>query len=452
MPERLHGSQPALLPTLIFLLFIVALVPPSAAASEVYVVTYEGPITPIAAEFLVQAIELAAQAGAEAVVIALDTPGGLDTSMREIIKAELNATVPVVVYVSPAGSRAASAGAFITVAAHVAAMAPGTNIGSASPVQMMGAGMDSTMAHKVTNDAAAYISSIAEQKGRNAEIARAFVTEAKNITAEEALALGVIEIMAPSVAALLDSLQGREVHLADSQRTLATAGAILVYPEMSVRQKFLKILVDPNVAYLLMLLGIYGIFFELSSPGSLVPGILGSIALLLALFAFQALPVDYSGFGLILLGVILLILEVKVPSYGTLSIGGAAALVLGSLMLFDAPEQWARVSLKVMIPSVGVFVGFFGLCVLLVIRGQKRPVVTGQQAMVGETGRVTAGIGGGDDPGKVVVHGEVWNAIADEPLGSEALVRVIRVEGRIVQVEPVPAEEASKRLTTQPRS
>ncbi len=452
MPDRLHGPRPAWLPSLICLLIIFAMMPPSVTAADVHVVVYEGPITPVAAEFLVQSIERAALVGAEAVIIALDTPGGLDTSMREIIKAELNASVPVVVFISPAGSRAASAGAFITVAAHVAAMAPGTNIGSASPVQMMGAGMDSTMAHKVTNDAAAYISSIAEQKGRNAEIARAFVTEAMNITATEALELGVIEIMAPSVAALLDSLQGREVILADSRQTLETASANLVHHQMSVRQKFLKILVDPNVAYLLMLLGIYGIFFELSNPGSLVPGILGSIALLLALFAFQALPVDYSGFGLILLGVILLILEVKVPSYGALSIGGTAALVLGSLMLFDAPEQWARVSMTVMIPSVIVFVGFFVLCVLLVIRGQKRPVVTGKQAMVGETGRVTSPITGGDQPGKIVVHGEVWNAIAEEPLGAETRARVVQVKGRIVQVESIPDEDSSESLTTQPRS
>jgi len=430
-----HGLRSSLLSALVGTLLLVAGLPPTASAGDVHIVTYEGPITPVAAEFLVQTIERATQDGGLALIIELDTPGGLDTSMRDIIKAELNAAIPVIVYISPGGSRAASAGAFITVASHVAAMAPGTNIGSASPVQMMGAGMDSTMAHKVLNDAAAYISSIAAEKGRDVETARAFVTEALNITAEEALQRGVIEFVVPSVAALLDSLQGRTIVLADTEQTLETADAKLVYHQMSARQKFLKILADPNVAYLLMLLGIYGIFFELSNPGSLVPGILGGISLLLAMFAFQTLPVDYTGFGLILLGVILLILEVKIPSYGVLSIGGIAALVLGSLMLFDSPEQWARLSLKVLIPSVMVFAGFFVLCVLLVIRGQKRPVITGMQALIGETARVTESIGGGDNMGKVVVHGEIWDAAADTIFDVGARVCVVQVPGRFVRVE-----------------
>jgi len=348
--------------------------------------------------------------------------------------------VPVIVYVAPEGSRAASAGAFITMAAHVAAMAPGTNIGSASPVQMGGADMDSTMAHKVKNDAAAYIASIATDKGRNAEVARAFVTEARNITAAEALAQGVIEIVAPGLPALVDSLEGRTVTVAGTERTLAVAGATLEERGLSARQKLLKRLADPNLAYILMLLGIYGLFFELSNPGSFAPGILGGICLLLALFAFQALPVDYTGAGLILLGVIMLILEVKVPSYGALSIGGITALVLGSLMLFDSPEEWARLSLRVLVPSVIVFAGFFLLCVWMVVRGHRRRVTTGPEALVGEVGRVIRGIDPGGGPGKVVVHGEIWDAVSDQEIPAQTRARIVALEGRLARVEPVSAD------------
>jgi membrane-bound serine protease (ClpP class) len=413
------------------------MVPGIGSGAEVHLVTYQGPITPVAAEFLVQNIEAAEAEGAVALVIQLDTPGGLDTSMRDIVKAQLGASVPVVVYVAPSGSRAASAGAFITLAAHVAAMAPGTNIGSASPVQMGGAEMDSTMVDKVTNDAAAYIASIAADKGRNEEVARSFVTEAVNLTADEALADGLIEIVAPNLPALLDSLQGRTISLDGTDVVLETAEADIVERDLSPRQKLLKALANPNLAYILMMLGIYGLFFELSNPGSLVPGILGGICLLLALFAFQTLPVDYTGVALILLGVIMLILEIKVPSFGALSIGGVAALIFGSLMIFDSPQEWARLSLRVLVPTVIVFAGFFVLCVWLVVRGQRRPVTTGPVALVGETGRVVQGL---DDPastGKIVCHGEIWDARSDLPAAVDSRVRVVAVEGRVVKVIPL---------------
>ena len=421
-----------LLPSIAFVFLLVA----PGLAGDVHLLPFEGAITPVAAEYLVEGIQAAEEGEAEAVIILLDTPGGLDSSMRLIVKAELNARVPVVVFVAPAGSRAASAGAFITLAAHVAAMAPETNIGSASPVQMGGASMDSTMSHKVTNDAAAYIASIAERKQRNPEIARAFVEEALNLTAAEAHEAGIIEFMVSDVSALLDSLQGRVVQIRGEDRTLETADARVIEHEMSARQKFLKQLADPNVAYILMLLGIYGLFFELSNPGAFAPGILGAISLLLALFAFQALPIDYTGVGLILLGVILLILEVKVPSFGVLSIGGIASLVLGSLMLFESTEAWARLSMAVMIPSVIVFAGFFLLCVWLVVRSRNRPVSTGPSALIGETGRVVQAIQGGTAPGKVVFHGEVWDAVAKEPIAEGSRIRVSGVEGRLARVEP----------------
>jgi len=326
----------------------------------------------------------------------------------------------------------------------VAAMAPGTNIGSASPVQMGGGDMDSTMVHKVTNDAAAYIASIAADKNRNEEIARSFVTEALNLTAAEALEKGVIEIIATNLSALLDSLQGRSVILDGEEIVLETAGAAFVQRKMSSRQKVLKALANPNLAYILMMLGIYGLFFELSNPGSLVPGILGGICLLLALFAFQALPVDYTGIALILLGVIMLILEIKVPSFGALSIGGVTALVFGSLMIFDSPQEWARLSLRVLIPTVIVFAGFFLLCVWLVVRAQKRPVTTGLGALVGETGRLVQGIENPAETGKVVCHGEIWDARADLPLAIDSRVSVVAVEGRVVKVIPESESDQSR--------
>jgi membrane-bound serine protease (ClpP class) len=416
--------------TLTFFAVIAAATP----AEVVHVLTYEGAITPAASEYIVGGIDRAEVAGAEVLVLRLDTPGGLDSSMREIVKRQLAATVPVVVYVAPSGSRAASAGAFITLAAHVAAMAPGTNIGSASPLQMGGAIADTTMAHKVLNDAAAYIAAIAVQRGRNADLARAFVVSADNVTAEEARSQRVIDLVVPTLPALLDSLEGRTVALATGPRVLRTRGAQMVSYEMSWRQNLLKRLADPNLAYILMLLGIYGLFFELSNPGALVPGILGGICLLLALFAFQTLPVNFAGVGLILLGTILFILEVKVQSYGGLTIGGLVSLVLGSLLLFDAGEPWARISLGVMIPALLVFGGFFVLCLWLVVKGQRRPVATGKQSLVGSRGRVVAAIPGGAQSGKVVCRGEVWDAVADGPLDAGRQIEVVQMNGRVACV------------------
>jgi len=445
----MHRIQPVILPLVLALSAALLAGPAFSRIPPVHLVTFQGPITPVAAEFLTRSLADAEDAGAGLLIIRLDTPGGLDTSMRDIIKAQFGAQIPVVVYVAPSGSRAASAGAFITLAAHVAAMAPGTNIGSASPVQMGGAGMDSTMTRKVFNDAEAYIASIAADRGRNVEAASRFVSDALNLTADEAREQGVIDIVAHDLPALLDSLQGRTVIVDGDEVALETTGAEVIEKEMSARQKILKALANPNFAYILMMLGIYGLFFELSNPGSLVPGILGAICLLLALFAFQALPVDYTGIALIILGGVMLLLEIKVPSFGLLSIGGVTALVFGSLMLFDSPEAWARLSLSVLIPTVMVFAGFCLLCVWQVIRSQRRPVTTGLGALVGETGRLVQGIESADDMGKGVFHGEIWYATAPVPLPPETQVRVVAVEGRIVRVVPVipdhPSPEQQRR-------
>lgn len=409
---------------------------PLAAPAAVHVLTYDGAITQIAAEYLTDGIRAAEDAAADAVLIELDTPGGLDTAMRDIVKAQLAAAVPVIVYVAPSGSRAASAGAYVTMAAHVAAMAPGTNIGSATPVNMGGAAMDSTMARKVVHDAVAYLVSIAEQRGRNADMARRFVEDAENLTAEQAVTENVIDLVAASRDDLMDAIDGRTVEVGGAEHTLRTADAELDERPLTARQRLLKTLVDPQVAYILLMLGFYGLFFELANPGAFAPGAIGGICLLLALYALQGLPTNEAGIGLILLGVVLLILEVKVTSYGALTLGGLVAMVLGSLILFESPESWARVGLRVILPSVGVFASFFLLCVWLVMRGQRRRVVTGNAALLGAVGRVVQPIAPGV-PGRAVIRGEVWSAGSGESIEEGCPVEVVAVEGRLAQVRRI---------------
>jgi membrane-bound serine protease (ClpP class) len=404
-----------------------------ATALEVHVLPYQGAITPVTAEFFVDGIAAAESEDAHAVILEIDTPGGLDSAMRDIVKAELNASIPVIVYVAPPGSRAASAGAYITMAAHIAAMAPGTNIGSGTPVSMAGAAMDSTMARKVVHDATAYLESIARERGRNIEIAKAIVEDAANLPALEALEKNIIDIVADDRGDLLEQIDGMEVEVGGDVVILKTADARLVEKQLSARQRFLKALVDPNVAYLLFLLGIYGLFFELSNPGSLAPGILGGICIILALFAFQSLPTNYAGVALLLVGVVMLILEVNVTSFGALTLGGITAMVLGSMILFDAPGDWAKLSVAVVLPTVLVTALFFLLCVWLVVRSQRRRVVTGQQAMVGEVGRVVEAIAAGAT-GKVVFHGEVWSATSEQRIEKDETIEVLSIEGRIAHV------------------
>lgn len=423
------------------LLIALLLVAAPATAAEVHLLGYQGAITPVTAEFLTDGIEAAAEANAVAVILEIDTPGGLDSAMRDIVKAELNARVPVIVYVAPPGSRAASAGAYITMAAHVAAMAPGTNIGSGTPVSMGGAVMDSTMTRKVVHDASAYLESIARERGRNIELAKAIVEDAANLPAHEALAQGIIDVVAADRGDLLAQVDGMEVEIAGEVVVLETADVRIVEKELSARQRLLKALVDPNVAYILFLLGIYGLFFELSNPGSLAPGILGGICIILALFAFQSLPTNYAGVALLLVGVVMLILEVNVTSFGALTIGGMTAMILGSMILFDAPGDWARLSLAVVVPTVLVTAAFFVLCVWLVVRSQRRRVVTGLEALIGESGRALDALGP-EAPGKVVFHGEVWNAVSDESIEKDAAVEVLAVEGRLARVRRIHPEGA----------
>ncbi|MCG2720490.1 MAG: nodulation protein NfeD, partial [Thermodesulfovibrionales bacterium] len=324
------------------------------------VITVNGAINPVVSEYLNKTILKANEKKVEALVIELDTPGGLDTSMRTIVKDIIASEVPVIVFVSPSGSRAASAGAFITLAAHIAAMAPGTNIGAAHPVGV-GEKMDKTMSEKATNDAAAYIRSLAEKRGRNAQWAEDAVRKSISSTEKEALEQNVIDLVANNLNSLLSDIDGRNIETIMGEKILHTKDAAVQREEIGIRQKILGFISDPNVAYMLMLLGFYGLFFELTNPGSLFPGVLGGICLILAFYAFQTLPVNYAGLLLIILAIILFILEVKIISHGVLTIGGIIAMIIGSLMLFDSPAPFMKLSLAVILPAVAITTLFFTL-------------------------------------------------------------------------------------------
>ena len=398
---------------------------------------YSGVINPVASEYVDKGLEKARALGAQALVLQLDTPGGLDKSMRLIIKSMLASPIPVVVYVAPAGSRAASAGVFITMAAHVAAMAPGTNIGAAHPVALGGGKMDKTMIEKVENDAAAYIRSLAERWGRNADWAEEAVRKSVSIQASEAVEKGVVDLLAPSLEELLAKIDGRALQAGGRTVTLATAGAPVVTVSMTLKQRILSFLSHPNVAYLLMLLGFYGIFFELSSPGALFPGIIGGIAIILAAYALQLLPVNWAGLALMALALVLFLLEIKVPSHGALTIGGVVALTLGSLMLFDSPDPLLRVSLKVIIPAVVVTSGFFIFLVGKTAQAHRARVTTGREGLVGAEGVVREWA---DGHGTILLRGELWKAESQSALESGQEVTVTETEGLTLTVTPPEGE------------
>ncbi len=395
---------------------------------------WEGAISPASSMYILRLLEQAEERDATALLLELATPGGLETAMREVCQSFLNAQVPVVVYVHPSGARAASAGVFITMSAHVAAMTPGTNIGSAHPVAV-GGQMDSTMAEKVTNDSAAFARSIAAERNRNAEWAERAVRESISATAAEALDLRVIDLLADSVPELLRQLDGRIVTLPDGQRTLHTRDATLERIEPTFREKLLAYLADPNIAYILMLLGIYGLIFELQNPGAIFPGVVGAISLVLAFMSFQTLPVNTAGLALIILAVILFLLEIKITSYGLLTIGGVISMLLGSLMLFDTVEPAMRLSLGVIIFAVVITALFFAVAVGLGLKAQSKKVVTGTEGLVGETGRAHTDL---DPDGTISVHGEFWQATSLDgtSIAAGTRIEVMQVAGLQLQVRP----------------
>src|SRR5438034_8706770 len=333
-------------------LVLLAAAPASAAPAPVATVVIDGVISPVTLRLIESALTRAKAGGAQALVIQLDTPGGLERSMRAICQRLLNAEIPVVVWVGPTGARAASAGVFITMSAHVAAMAPATNIGAAHPVAISGGG-DKEVMKKIANDAAAFARSIAVERGRNADWAEKAVRESVSITERDAVRLKVVDLVADSMTDLLAKVDGRSVRTVKGPVTLATRGATVLPIEIGFRDRFLNVISDPNVAYVLMMLGMLGLFFELSTPGVVLPGVIGGISLILAFFAFQNLPINYAGLLLILFGIVLLVAEIKIVSHGVLAIGGIVAMALGSLMLYDATEIGFRISWWVIAPTVG---------------------------------------------------------------------------------------------------
>src|SRR6058998_3137381 len=418
-------------------LVLLAAAPASAAPAPVATVVIDGVISPVTLRLIESALTRAKAGGAQALVIQLDTPGGLERSMRAICQRLLNAEIPVVVWVGPTGARAASAGVFITMAAHVAAMAPATNIGAAHPVALSG-GVDKESMKKIENDAAAFARTIAVERGRNAEWAEKAVRDAVAITERDALKLKVIDLVADSVPDLLEKVDGRTIKLSKGPVTLATKGAPVRPIEIGFRDRFLNIITDPNVAYVLMMLGMLGLFFELSNPGVVLPGVIGGISLILAFFAFQSLPINYAGLLLILFGIVLLIAEIKIVSHGVLAIGGMVSMALGSLMLFDAPEVGFRVSWLVIGPTVAATAGLFLFVVAAGVRALGRPPATGAEGLIGKTATVRERLA---PEGQVMISGEIWRAVAQgEPLEPGAQVRIVEVDGLTLKVAKAEAK------------
>jgi membrane-bound serine protease (ClpP class) len=423
------------------------------------VLDIEGMIGPATTDYIDRMLTKAENRADELVILRMDTPGGLDTSMRAIIKRILASQVPVVTYVAPGGARAASAGTYILYASHVAAMAPGTNLGAATPIELGGLsgsdedkqktttdGSEQNQAtvgakeRKLVNDAAAYIRGLAKLRGRNIEWAEQAVRQAASLSAAEALELQVIDLVARDLDDLVAQLNGIEVQLPNDTRMLDTRDLVLETIEPDWRNQLLSLLSNPNLAYILMLVGIYGLIYEFSNPGSILPGTAGLICLMLALYAFHVLPVNYAGLGLILLGLALMIGEAFVPSFGALGIGGVIAFVIGSLILIDTDQPGYGISLPLII-TVAVASAFMLVFVVgMALESHRRPVVSGREEMLGAAGYAVESF---DGEGKVHVHGEMWRARTDRPLEKNQAIRVTGRDGLILSVTPTQEKETT---------
>jgi len=390
-------------------------------------ITVDAPIHPITSEYVLNSIDKAEQTNASLIIMTLNTPGGLDTSMREIIEKILNSKTPIAAYVSPSGSRSASAGFFIAIACDIFVMAPGTNTGAAHPVgvSLTGQAMDKTMEEKVTHDAASYIKTIAEKRGRNTKMAEDAVRKSLSYTEKEAFEGQLIDLIANDEQEIIDFFNGKLIKRFNGEEILLELkGESIINTPMSARQKFLLTISNPNLAYILLMIGLLGLYFEFSNPGSIFPGVIGGICLLMAIFSFQILPINYVALILILLAIGLFILEIKVQSYGILSIGGIIAMVIGSIMLIDAPIPELRPSLKFIIPfAIGLSLIFIFL-ILIAVRAHARKALTGKEGLVGEHGIAQSDL---NPEGKVFIHGEIWNAEATEEIPKGAKIRVIKV-------------------------
>jgi len=392
----------------------------------------QGAINPPVAGFIAESVAKAEKDNSEAFIILLDTPGGLDTSMRDIIKNIMDANIPVIVYVSPSGARAASAGSIILLASHIAAMAPGTNTGAAHPVTIGKDKVDKDMMAKVTKDAEAYVRSIAAKRGRNVEWAAKAVSQSASIAASDALEKHVIDIVANNIDDLLSQADGKTVETKKGKVTLKLKGKNRVEIDMPFKYKLLSYLSDPNVAYLLMMLGIYGILFEIYSPGAIFPGVVGGISIILALYAFQTIPITFAGIFLILLGIIFFVLELKIVSHGLLGTAGIVSIIIGSVMLVDLPKSVLSISWK-SIFAVAILSGIFFFCVLsYAVKAQLSKVKTGSEGLLGESGVAQTDV---HDKGKVFLHGELWNAKSEEPVKQGEHVVVTGIEGLLLAVK-----------------
>lgn len=452
-------------------------VPADEERAQILLLEVKGTIGPAMSDFVRRGIKQGEKERAVAVILRMDTPGGLDSAMREIIQRIVAASVPIVTYVAPGGARAASAGTYILYASHVAAMAPATNVGAATPVQLApggfpgfddkepeGAGDEtsketddktaedgergkkakpeprSAMQRKIVNDAVAYIRGLAQMRDRNADWAEKAVREAASLSAEEALKEGVIDVVALDVSQLLQQLDGRRLDVLGHERALHTKGALVVTVEPDWRNELLAIITNPNVAYILMLLGIYGLFFELSNPGGILPGVAGAICLLLALYAFQVLPVNYAGLGLILLGIAFMVGEIFMPSFGALGIGGVIAFAIGSLILMETELEEYTLSVPLVIAVTLVSTAFFMMVMTMFVRQRRQAVVTGQEQMVGAVGEALEAF---EARGYVRVHGERWQAETACPVRQGERVRVRALEGLTLIIEPLEKEIGS---------